>query len=140
MPKMEMKVLVQSLVTILYKSSVLMKISALFAEFPPLSPYFNKNLKFSLNFLGGMFINFDKSSRGYVYSRGYAYSVLQSRFLQFCQNEKSIQYVKEKSAHQNYKYIYHNFGRQVLSLFKKTIAIALSAGSLKTRQGSNCEF
>ena len=35
-----------------------------------------KILKLSLNFLGGMFINFDKSSRGYVYSRGYAYSVL----------------------------------------------------------------
>ena len=53
-----------------------MKITALFAEFSPLSPYFTKNLKLSLNFLGGMFINFDKSSRGYVYSRGYAYSVL----------------------------------------------------------------
>ena len=49
-----------------------MEIITLFAEFSPLSPYFTKNLKLSLNFLGGMFINFDKSSRGY------AYSVLQS--------------------------------------------------------------
>ena len=29
-----------------------MKTTALFAEFSPLSPYFTKNLKLSLNFLG----------------------------------------------------------------------------------------
>ena len=55
-----------------------MKKTTFFAEFSLLSPYFTKHLKLSLNFLGGMFINFDKSSRGYIYSRGYAYSVLQS--------------------------------------------------------------
>ena len=69
-------------------SQVLMKITTIFCRDFPFFTMFSKNFLLSLsfldvrlNFLGGMFIVFDKSSRGYVYSRRYVYFVLQSNLI-----------------------------------------------------------